>query len=263
MHIHRRIALFVLAFAAVAASAQSFGTSPTPPTSLKLGYLASNAAQASRDPASGEVRGVVPDIFSEIKKRVSGPVTLVAINSPAAVLEAVQKGEIDLGFVAPNPGRMGVVAYSQTYMLVQQSFLVRQNSSIQSVSELGRQGQVLGANAGDSIALYLKTNLPQATIAESPDMSMKEAAQWLADDKVVAFGGNRQRLGNVVRNNPSLRLLQDNLYGVPQAIAVANDKPELLAWVDKTIDVLRSSGALQSFITRSGVDGISVAPAAK
>ncbi len=113
------------------------------------------------------------------------------------------------------------------------------------------------------MALYVKTNLGQATLEESPDMSMKEAAQWLTEGKVIAFGGNRQRLGIAAKNYPGIRLLSDNLYGVPQAVAVAKEKPELLAWVNAVLEELRSSGALQESMSRSGVDGISVAPPPK
>ena len=77
-----------------------------------------------------------------------------------------------------------MVLYSQTYMLVQQSFLVRDNSPITSVSDLDRPGRRIGANSGDSVALYLKTHFKQATIVESPDYTLKEGSMWLADGEV-------------------------------------------------------------------------------
>jgi polar amino acid transport system substrate-binding protein len=69
----------------------------------------------------------------------------------AAVIEAVRSGAADIGFVAPNPERTGLVLYSQTYMLVQQSALVRADSPLHSVNELDRPGQVIGINTDDSV----------------------------------------------------------------------------------------------------------------
>jgi polar amino acid transport system substrate-binding protein len=177
------------------------------------------------------------------------------------VLAAVASGAADIGFVAPNPERLGVVLYSRTYMLVQQSFLVRADSPIRSVAELDRPGNVIGANTGDSVAVYLKGHLTQATLRESPDYGLAEGAAWLADGTILAFGGNRQRLRASTAGIPGLRLLADNLYAVPQTIAVALDRPAVLAAIDEALDALRASGFLQQAVERSGVDGIGVAPA--
>ena len=234
-----------------------------PSGTLRAAYIVSNLAQAVKDPATGEFRGVSADIANELGRRNQVPVRIIPLATAVAVLEAVKKGDADIGFVAPNPERMGVVLYSQTYMLVQQSFLVRDNSPIMSVGDLDRADRTIGANKGDSIALYIKTHFKQAKLMESPDYDLKEGAKWLADGTVDAFGGNRQRLRTSTRGVPGLHLLPDNLYGVPQAIAVASDKPELLAAINRAIDELRSSSFLKAAVERSGADGIGVAPAAK
>ncbi|MCX5733700.1 MAG: transporter substrate-binding domain-containing protein [candidate division NC10 bacterium] len=261
MRIFATLIVLTLLVAGGLASAGEPGIAPT--GTLRAAYISSNLAQAVKDPTTGEYRGVSTDIAMELGRRNQVPVTILPLASAAAVLEAVQKGRADIGFVAPNPERMGIVLYSQIYMLVQQSFLVRDNSPIASVSDIDRPGRKIGANTGDSIAVYLKTWLKHATLVVSPDYTLKEASLWLADGKVDAFGGNRQRLRVSTQGIPGLRLLPDSLYGVPQAIAVANEKPELLAAVNQAIDELRSSGFLRDAVQRSGVDGIDVAPAVK
>ncbi|MES2912801.1 MAG: transporter substrate-binding domain-containing protein [Pseudomonadota bacterium] len=228
---------------------------------LRAAYISTNAAQAVRDPQSGEFRGVSADVARDLGRRLNKPVEILPQATAADVINAVQKGEADIGFVAPNPARM-VLAYSQTYMLVQQSFLVREGSSIKSTADLDRAGQVLGANTGDSVGTYIKGNFKQAQVLESPDYTMNEAVRWLADGKVVAFGGNRQRLGMAagIDKNLGLRLLPDNLYAVPQAIAIAPGNPALLAFVNSALDEMRSSGFLEAAVRRGGIEGVGVAP---
>jgi polar amino acid transport system substrate-binding protein len=260
MHIPTLATLLFLAAASLVSGAER-GIAPT--GTLRAAYIVSNLAQAAKDPTTGEFRGVSTDIAKELGRRNQVPVTILPVSNAAAVLEAVQKGQADIGFVAPNPERMGIVLYSQIYMLVQQSFLVRENSPITSVKEIDRPGRNIGANTGDSVAVYLKSWLKQATLVLSPDYSLKEASLWLTDGRVDAFGGNRQRLRVSTQDIPGLRLLPDNLYGVPQAIAVSKDKPELLTALNKAIDELRSSGFLSDAVKRSGVDGIAVAPPVK
>ena len=56
----------------------------------------------------------------ELARRADVPVMIMPLPTAAAVIEAVRSGVADIGFVAPNPQRTGLVLYSQTYMLVQQ-----------------------------------------------------------------------------------------------------------------------------------------------
>ena len=113
-----------------------------PSGTLRAGYIVTNVAQARLDTATGNVSGVIADIARELARRADVPVMIMPLPTAAAVVEAVRSGVADIGFVAPNPQRTGLVLYSQTYMLVQQSALVRADSPLRLVNELDRPGQV-------------------------------------------------------------------------------------------------------------------------
>lgn len=248
----------MLALAATLAqetSAQSRAAAP-----LRAVYLASNPAHAVRDPATGVVRGVAVDVTNEFARRRGTQATLTGVANPQAAMDAVRDGLADIGFVARNPERAGPVQFSQPYMLVQQTFLVGQASPIRTVADLDRTNRKLGATRADSIALYLARTLRQATLVELDAPSADTVRQMILDGRLDAFGANRQRLTDMLRTTPGLRLLPDDLYGVEQTIIVANDRPDLLSAVNQFIDEIRSSGFLPSAIERSGVIGIAVAP---
>ena len=232
-----------------------------PTGTLRAAYIVANLAQARRDPATGVVSGVVADITRELGRRAGVPVTIAPLATAADVLEAVRSGSADIGFVAPNPQRKGVVLYSQTYMLVQQSALVRADSNLQSVRDVDRPGQVIGVNTDDSVGVWLQERLAAARVRATPDYTLQEAAQWLKDGTVIAFAGNRQRLSANTRDVSGLRLLPDNFYGVPQTIAIPLDHGDRLKWVNAALDDLRVGGFLANSVSRSGVDGLDVAPA--
>ncbi|MFC0668383.1 transporter substrate-binding domain-containing protein [Azotobacter chroococcum] len=231
-----------------------------PTGTLRAAYIVANLAQGRLDSETGKVSGVVADITTELARRADVASTLTPLATATDVLEAVRTGKADIGFVAPNPEREGVVMYSQTYMLVQQSALVNSDSPLRSVRDLDQPEVVIGANTDDSVGVWLKEHLASARVRTTPDYSLREAVQWLKDGTVVAFAGNRQRLVANTRNAPGLRLLSDNFYGVPQTIAVPLDRPDRLKWIDAALDDLRNSGFLAKSMARSGVDGIDLAP---
>lgn len=231
-----------------------------PTGTLRAAYIVTNLAQARRDPATGEITGVIADITRELGRREGLPVTITPLPTAAAVLDAVRTGAADIGFVAPNPERTGVVLFSNAYMLVHQSALVLADSTLQSVKDLDRAGQVIGINTDDTVGVWLKQNLKSASVRATPDYSLREAVQWLKDGSVVAFAGNRQRLASGTQGVAGLRLLPDNIYSVGQAVAVPTDQAGRLAAINAFLNELRASGFLAQSVARSGVDGISVAP---
>lgn len=233
-----------------------------PTGTLRAAYIAANVAQGRVDPATGAVTGVIADLTKELGRRENVPISITPLPTAAAVLEAVRSGAADIGFVAPNPERTGVVLYSNTYMLVQQSALVRADSALRSVAELDRSGHVVGINTDDSVGVWLRQRLSQATVRPTADYTLRDAVQWLQSGEVVAFAGGRQRLASGTRHVQGLRMLDDNFYGVPQAIAVPLDQERRLVLVNSALEDFRVKGLLAEWIARSGIDGLSVAPRA-
>jgi len=245
---------------AAAFSAPSLADDIAPTGTLRAVYLASNPAQAVRDPASGETRGASADLARELGRRRGVPVMLIPSASPQTVIEAVSKGDADIGFVAYAPARTGTVAFSQTYMLVRQSFLVPENSPLRSVNDVDQPGRRIAGGKGDSITLFLARTLKQATLIET-DNTPADTKRKFANGEIDAFGANRQRLTNLAADMPGYRLLPDNIFDVPQTIIVPKDKAEGLAQVNRFIDEVRASGFLASVIEKSRIPGLEAAPA--
>lgn len=231
-----------------------------PGGTLRAAYLGTNPAQAMRDPATGEVRGPAYDLARELARRNNVPLEFKPIAGPPAVIEAVKNAEADIGFVAYEATRLGTVDFSQTYMLVRQSFLVLDGSPIRAIADVDRAGQKIAGTVNDSITLCMKRILKQATVVELAN-DPAELGKALTARTIDALGGNRQRLTTLSTATPGTRLLPDDLFNVPQNIVVPKDRPAALAAVNALIDEVRASGVLQSAIARGGAIGVAVAPA--
>jgi polar amino acid transport system substrate-binding protein len=153
-----------------------------------------------------------------------------------------------------------MVEFSQTYMLVQQSFLVLDGSPIKAIAVIDRAGQKIAGTVNDSITLCMKRILKQATIVELEN-NPAELSKALTAHTIDALGANRQRLTTLSAATPGTRLLPDDLFNVPQNIVVPKDRPAALAEVNALIEEVRMSGFLRSAIERGGAIGVAVAPA--
>jgi polar amino acid transport system substrate-binding protein len=56
-------------------------------------------------------------------------------------------------------------------------------------------------------------------------------------------------------------MFDDNFYGVPQAVAVPLDHQDRLQLLNARLTEMRSSGFLADSVARSGIEGLTVAPA--
>lgn len=230
-----------------------------PGGTLRAVYLASNPAQAVQDRATGAIRGASADLARELGRRLNRPVELKPAANPPAVIDAVSGGSADIGFVAFAPERAGPVEFSQVYMLVRQSFLVREDSSIRAVADVDRKERIIAGTVNDSITLYMKRKFRNATLREIAN-DPAEIKRLLFAKEIDAFGANRQRLTNLMKDTPGLRLLPDSLFGVPQTIIVPKGRAEALAAINRFIDDVRASGLLQRAIESSGIVGLEIAP---
>jgi polar amino acid transport system substrate-binding protein len=133
------ISLVVILMMTAASSAQRTTLSKT--DTVRAAYLATNPAQTMKDPATGELRGVVVDLVRELGRTRDVTMTLVGLESPQRVIDAVRNGEAEIGFVAYNPERAGPVEFSKPYLLVQQTFIVKDDSPIRSIADIDVQAR--------------------------------------------------------------------------------------------------------------------------
>lgn len=254
----KRIA--ALAFAAALAFVPAAAAQNLAPTgTLRAVYLAGNPAQAVVDRTTGAIRGVSADLARELARRLGVPVEIKPAANPQAVIDAVAGAAADIGFVAFAPSRTGTVEFSQTYMHVQQSFLVPEASPIRAIADIDRAGQTVAGSRNDSITLYMKQKFRAAQVAEI-DPAPAEIGRLLAAREIDAFGANRQRLTTLMKEIPGLRLLPGSLFGVPQTIVVGKGKAEALAAVNRFLDEMRATGFIARAIEASGIVGIEPAP---
>jgi polar amino acid transport system substrate-binding protein len=255
-----RGALAVALALGLAACAGAPDRALAPTGTLRAAFIGSNPVQGAIDPKTGEARGPAAEISRALAQRLGVPVKVTGVAGPGAVIDAVKKGDADIGFLAFDPARAEEVDYSKPYSLVQNTYIALASSPFRSAADVDRPGVRIGVAGRDASDLYLTRTLKNAELKRNPGGDVDKAVQMLRAGEIDVYGANRQRMTEVAARIPDLRLFPDNFYGVGQAVVVARGNRALLDAVERAIADAKSSGLVAGAISRAGLKGVDVAP---
>ena len=200
--------IFTLA-AAFPLTAQSLAPTGT----LRAAFLGDNPVLGRVDAKTGAVTGPVADVVEEIAHRLHVPYTLIPASGARDIISRLQAHTADIGFMAYNAGRAADVDFSNPWLLMPNSYLVRGDSPLLKVADADRAGVNIAAVKNDTQDVYLSAHLKNNHVNAVPAMpSPGEIQNLLTGGKVDAFAANRQRLLEVAERFPTLRVLSDDYF---------------------------------------------------
>src|SRR5437868_14102801 len=83
-----------------------------PTGKLRAGINLGNGVIATRDPASGQARGIAVNVARELGRRLQVPVEYFVFDQARNAVDAMQAGAIDVVFVAIEPARATVIDFT-------------------------------------------------------------------------------------------------------------------------------------------------------
>ncbi len=234
---------------------RAFAPTGTLRASINLG----NPVLAHKDAAAG-ARGVSVDLARRFAERLGVPCELVVFEVAAASVEAVTRGEADIGFFAIDPKRGEHIAFTPPYVLIEGCYLVRADSPMQANEEVDRAGNRVVVGRGSAYDLYLSRELKQAQVVHAP--SSQAVLRQFLDSGAEVAAGVRQQLEQDAAPVGGLRLLPGRFMVIRQAMGCARTRGEAAAAeLARFVEEMKASGFVAEALARHGVQGASVAPA--
>jgi polar amino acid transport system substrate-binding protein len=240
--------------------AQSVKDELAPSGKLRLGINYGNAVLATRDGASGELRGVAVDLARELGRSCELPVELVAFESAGKMTSALKSGAWDAAFLAVELGRADEIAFTAPYLLIEGTYLIPPGSLIHSIDDVDRAGVRVGVSTGSAYELFLSRNLQQAQMvkAENPNTTF----DLLINGKVDIVAGVRQALIAHATKLPGSRVFDDRFMAIEQAMGMPHGRAAGLRVLREFIEDVKASGFVAQALERAGIRGVAVAPPA-
>ena len=229
-----------------------------PAGKLRVGVNLGNFLLVNKDPASGELRGVVPDLAQELGRRLGAQVELIGYPGAGQVADAAKTGAWDVGFIGAEPQRAEEIAFTPAYLEIPATYLVPAGSPIGSLAEVDRPGirtAVAGRSAYD---LFLSRSLKHAQLLRAE--GIPASYDLFVAQKLDVLSGLLPRLTSDLTRLPGARILEGKFTAIQQAIGTPKARAAGAAWLLEFVAEIKTSGLVARAIERHGVQGVSVAP---
>lgn len=235
---------------------QAFAPTGRLRASINLG----NPILANRNPATGQPFGVSVDLAQNLAQRLGVEIELVVFDTAGQSVEAVRSGAADVGFFAIDPLRGEGIHFTAPYVLIEGSYLVRDESPLQHNDEVDQPGTRVTVGKGSAYDLFLSRELQRAEI-------VRVASSQAVVDEFVRQGldvaaGVRQQLEQDQKRHPGLRLLPGRFMVIQQAMGLPKERgADAANYLHRFVEDMKSSGFVATSLNQHHIQGASVAPA--
>jgi len=253
------VGLFIGGCAGMQTGASSETKAAVAPTGkLRVAFL-SVPIYATKDPATGELKGVAVDLGKELARRVGVPLDPVVYPNPPALIGGAKSGEWDVALMGINAERAAAMDFSAPYMEVEQGYLVRAGVSIATASDVDKAGIRVGVLEKSGADLYLSSTLKNAVLVRVK--SLAENYALLDTGKTDVIAASKTALFSEAEKQAGSRVLDGRILVEPIGMGVPKGRDTAAAaYVGKFVEEAKAEGLVKSAIERAGLRGVVVAP---
>ncbi|CAB5715605.1 cystine transporter subunit [Delftia tsuruhatensis] len=211
--------------------------------------------------AEGRPVGVSIDLARRLAQQLGLELELVVFDTAAGSVDAVTREQADFGFFAVDPVRGAGIGFTAPYVLIEGSYLVRQDSPLTDNAQVDRAGHTVVVGKGSAYDLYLSRELKHAQIERA--VSSPAVVQTFVESTADVAAGVRQQLEADAARLPGLRLLPGRFMVIQQAMGLPKGRGEqALRVLADFVEEAKASGFVAEALQRHGIQGAAVAPAA-
>jgi polar amino acid transport system substrate-binding protein len=265
-----RTVLLALALACGTASASSSEPAMeavikdlAPSGKLRAAINLGNSVLAQADPATGEARGITPDLARELGRRLGVPVELVTYPAAGKVFDAVKTGEWDIAFVAIEPVRAAEIEFSAPYVIIEGTYMVPKDSPLKAIEDVDRPGVRIAVGLKSAYDLFLTRTIKNATVVRAPAGGGRAMIDMFVNDKLEAAAGVRQPLVAYAADHPEVRVMDGHFMEIQQAMGTPKGRTTGAGYLRTFVEDVKASGFVADAIKRANQSASVAPPAAK
>jgi polar amino acid transport system substrate-binding protein len=230
-----------------------------PTGKLRASINVGNPILANKDSVSGKPFGVSIDLANAFAKQLGLEIELVVFDSAGKSVEAVTQEQADIGFFAIDPLRGEGITFTAAYVLIEGSYLVKNDSPIQQNDQVDSKGNRIVVGKGSAYDLFLAREIQSAEIVRAPT-SPTVVDVFLEGAYEVAAGVTQQLQADAIKN-PGLRLLPGRFMVINQAMGLPKSRGgEAALLLSQFVEEMKANHFVAEALKKHYIQGASVAP---
>jgi polar amino acid transport system substrate-binding protein len=238
------------------AQATSAAATLCPTGKLRAALIASNPVLVTRR-SDGTLGGVSVAVAQALAAHLGVPIELKPYDNPAPYNESLATDDWDIGLAARDPARADHLAFSVTFMEVDNGYVARPGAAPTSAEEVDRPGIRIGVAQGSAPHTVLRRLIKNAEIVPVPG-GFERARDTLATGNADVYGDNLHLAHRIADALPGARVLPGRFNVVEMAIGVRKRSAAALPVVDEFVNRVRSDGTVQKAIAEAHLRGVRV-----
>ncbi|MBM7344848.1 transporter substrate-binding domain-containing protein [Pantoea coffeiphila] len=220
---------------------------PASASPLRFAINLGNAVLAKVLP-DGSAGGMTVEIANRIAATLNTVADFVTYHTAGNVVDDALQDVWDIAFLAVDPKREEVLRFTQPYIAIQGTVMVKADSHWRSVEQMDREGVVINVGKGAAYDLQLSRELQHATLNRLG--SSQAAIDAFLNGEGDMAAGIRQPLERAARENQGFRVLPDNFGQINQAICVPHKNTDLHGKITELLTQWQQDGSVQCIIER-------------
>ncbi|MEB6590504.1 transporter substrate-binding domain-containing protein [Pseudomonas asiatica] len=205
--------------------------------------------------ADGEPHGVSVALAKSLAEELGVGLELRTYDAAGKVFAALEENAWTLAFLAIEPVRAAQISFSEPYVLIEGTYLVKAESPYSKIDDLDQPGLRLAVGNGAAYDLYLSRTLQHAELQRADTSA--GAVDLFIDQGLDAAAGVRQPLEQAAAKNPNYRVMQGAFTAIRQAVAVPRGRDAGAAYVRDFVERRLAEGFVRGALLASGQTDVS------
>jgi polar amino acid transport system substrate-binding protein len=227
---------------------------------LRAGINFQNVLLTTLGP-NGEQGGVAVEFARECARRLGAPLEIISYQSAGALADSVRSGAWEISVLGIEPERAKEIDFAPPLTEIECTYIVPAGSPIKSIDEVDRSNVRIAVGAKSAYDLYLTRTIRSAQLVRIAGLDA--AAKQFTNEKLEALAGLKPQLLELAPTLPGSRILEGNFTVVRHTVGTPKGLDAAASYLRDLVEEVKASGLVAQWIQKSGVKGLSPAPAAK
>lgn len=218
-----------------------------------------NPILANKENTTGQPVGLSVDLAQALAHKFNLPLQLIPVTSAAQSVEAVTQGRADIGFFAIDPIRGKGIQFTPAYVLIEGSYLVKQNSPLVNNTQVDQASHRVVVGQGSAYDLYLTRELKAAQLVRAP--TSPQVVPFFIEGTYDVAAGVKQQLEADAKKYEGLRLLPGRFMVIEQAMGQPHTASALAQQtLVEFVTEMKSNGFVFRSLSKHKIEGATIAP---